>query len=52
MNLTRKTLKDQLFNAKIEECISSEWDSYWNDKFSNIKQNQNKENDKINEEAK
>ena len=24
VNLTRKTLKDQLFNAKIEECISSE----------------------------
>ena len=51
MNLTRKTLKDQLFNVKIEECVHSEWDSYRNDKISNIKRNQNKENDKINKEA-
>ena len=51
VNLTRKTLKDQLFNVKIEECVHSEWDSYRNDKISNIKRNQNKENDKINEEA-
>ena len=51
MNLTRKTLKDQLFNVKIEECVHSEWDSYRNDKTSNIKRNQNKVNAKINEEA-
>ena len=51
VNLTRKTLKDQLFNAKIEECINSEGNSYRNEKVSNIKRNQNKENDKINEDA-
>ena len=52
VNLTRKTLKNQLFNVKIEECISPEFDSYRNDNVSNINRNRNKENHKINEEAK
>ena len=52
MNLTRKALKYQLFNGKIEEYLGPESKSGCYDDISSIKQNFSKEDYKINTKTK
>ena len=52
VNLTRKALKDQLFNGKIEEYLSYDSRPGGNDNISSIKQNLNQEDYTIKEKAK
>ena len=52
MNLTRKALKNQFFNDKIEEYLDSNSKSGGNNDITSIKQNLNKEDYKINDKTK
>ena len=52
VNLTRKALKIQLFNGKIEEYLDSNSKSSGYNDITDIKQNLNKEDYKINEKNK